>query len=396
MFGDILKNPLLGKSAASLCALFVLGCSNGEASADADTDTDTDTQTRQTDTQQDGEASSPEISTFASGLVHPWALEFLPDGRALVTERPGRLRYVDRSGNLSEPIAGLPQVWNRGQGGLLDVIAGPDFAQNQVIYFSYAEPGSGGTAGTAVARARLEGDQLTGVEVIFRQSPKVSHENHFGSRLAFGPQGNLFVTLAERFQFDPAQDNSNTLGTVVRIAPDGSVPSGNPFVGQNGEPEIWSYGHRNIEAASVHPQTGRLWVAEMGPRGGDELNLPQPGRNYGWPLVSWGEHYSGEDIPDPPSRPDLAQSIHEWTPVISPSGMIFYAGEAFPAWQGDVLIGGLTARAVVRLDVDGTQVTDESRIDIGQRIREVAQGPGGEVYLLTDEADGEILRLSPE
>lgn len=340
--------------------------------------------------------ADPAIEVFASGLVHPWALAVLPDGRMLVTERPGRLRYVGRDGALSEPVAGVPEVWAQGQGGLLDVALDPDFAANRLVYLSYAEPGPGGTAGTSVARGRLEGDRLAQVEVIFRQ-PKVEGPDHFGSRLEFGPGGNLFVTLGERFNFDQAQDVSNTLGTIVRIRPDGSVPEGNPFAGAagGGAPEIWSYGHRNIEAAAVHPDSGRLWVAEMGPRGGDELNRPAAGRNYGWPLVSWGEHYSGEDIPDPPTRPDLAQSVRHWTPVISPSGMIFYRGDLFPRWRGDLLIGGLTARGLVRLDLDGDRVTGEERIEIGRRIREVAEGPDGAVYLLTDEADGAILRLTP-
>lgn len=336
-----------------------------------------------------------EVSTFASGLVHPWGLSVLPDGRMLVTERPGRLRFVQTDGSLSEPVGGVPDVFASGQGGLLDVALDPDFTSNNLVYLSYAESGAGG-ASTAVARGRLQGNRLAGVEVIFRQQPKVSGSNHFGSRLVFAPDGNLFVTLGERFDFDPAQDLSNTLGAIVRIRPDGSIPPNNPFVGrENADPAIWSYGHRNIEAAAIQPDSGELWVAEMGPRGGDELNVPEAGRNYGWPLVSWGRHYSGEGIPDPPSRPDLAQSIRHWTPVISPSGMIFYSGDMFPGWRGDALIGGLTARGVVRLELDGSRIVEEDRIDIGQRIREVAQGRDGSVFLLTDEPDGEILRLTP-
>lgn len=339
--------------------------------------------------------AEPQVESFASGLVHPWALAVLPDGRMLVTERPGRLRFVGRDGSLSGPVAGIPEVFAEGQGGLLDVALDPDFASNRLVYLSYSEPGPGGAAGTSVARGRLAGERLEEVEVIFRQD-KVEGPNHFGSRLEFAPDGNLFVTLGERFQFEPAQDLSNTLGAVVRIEPDGSVPAGNPFLGRAGaEPEIWSYGHRNVEAAAIHPESGQLWIAEMGPEGGDELNLPEPGRNYGWPLVSWGRHYDGEDIPDPPTRPELAQSIRHWTPVISPSGMIFYTGAAFPGWRGDALIGGLSARGLVRLELDGTRIVGEHRIDIGRRIREVAQGPDGAVYLLTDEPDGEILRLRP-
>lgn len=335
------------------------------------------------------------VETVVDGLVHPWGLTFLPDGRMLVTERPGRLRLVSPDGTLSPPLSGVPEVFAQGQGGLLDVALDPDFSENRLVYLSYAEPGPGG-ASTAVARGRLTEGGLEGTEVIFRQTPKVSGANHFGSRLAFAPDGTLFVTLGERFKFEPAQELSNTLGTVVRINPDGSIPQDNPFVGRPGaEPEIWSYGHRNIEAAAVHPGTGRLWIGEMGPRGGDELNLPEPGRNYGWPLVSWGEHYDGEDIPDPPARPDLADAIYRWTPVISPSGMIFYTGEAFPAWRGNVLIGSLTQRELVRLTVEGRQVTGEERLGMGARIREVEQGPDGAIYLLTDQDDGKILRLTP-
>jgi glucose/arabinose dehydrogenase len=238
---------------------------------------------------------------------------------------------------------------------------------------------------------------LERTEVIFRQVSKVSGGNHFGSRLAFSPDGHLFVTLGERFKFEPAQDLSNHLGTVVRIRPDGSVPDDNPFVGrENARPEIWSYGHRNIEAAAIHPGSGALWIGEMGPKGGDELNVPEAGKNYGWPVVSWGEHYDGEDIPDPPTQPRFADAIHQWTPVISPSGMIFYDGSGFPDWRGDLLIGSLTRKALMRVSVEGGAVTGEEQIDMGARIRDVEQGPDGAVYLLTDQDDGAILRLAPD
>ena len=369
-------------------ALVVTGCSEPQPSDAADGQA----RTQETAPSQVQVA----VTEVTSGLVHPWGMAILPDGRMLVTERPGRLRYVGRDGAMSEPIGGVPEVRAGGQGGLLDVVLDPDFEGNRLIYLSYAEPGPGGTAGTAVARGRLEGERLSGVQVIFRQEPKVGGPNHFGSRLVFSRDGALFVTLGERFQFDPAQDNSNHLGTIVRIDPDGSVPEGNPFAGQaNTRPEIWSYGHRNIEAAAIHPGTGQLWVAEMGPQGGDELNLPESGRNYGWPLVSWGEHYDGRDIPDPATRPDLAGSIHQSTPVISPSGMIFYSGDLFPAWRGNLLIGGLSSRGLLRLTLDGERVTNEDRIDLGRRIREVEQGRDGAIFLLTDEQDGRILRLSP-
>lgn len=335
------------------------------------------------------------VTTVARGLGHPWGLAFLPDGRMLVTERPGRLRLVARDGTLSEPVAGVPEVFATGQGGLLDVALDPEFAANRRVYLSYAEPGPGG-ASTAVARGVLDGTRLRGVEVIFRQQPKVSGPNHFGSRLAFAPDGTLFVTMGERFKFEPAQDLTNHLGTVVRINPDGSVPADNPFVGRaDARPEIWSYGHRNSQGAAIHPRTGKLWMHEHGPRGGDEINIPGPGGNHGWPLVSWGRHYSGEDIPDPPTRPGLARSIYQWTPVIAPSGMAFYTGDLFPGWRGNLLVGGLVARGVVRLSLDGERVTGEERIDLGARVRDVRQGPDGAVYVLTDQDDGAILRLTP-
>ena len=344
------------------------------------------------------EAGPVKVEIFASGLEHPWSLESLPDGRMLVTERVGRLRSVAEDGQLSEPISGVPEVQAQGQGGLLDVALDPDFASNRLVYLSYAEAGDGG-ASTAVARGRLTEDvtAIEDVEVIFRMEPKVSGNNHFGSRLVFSRDGMLFVTLGDRFKFDPAQDLSDHLGTIVRINPDGSVPPDNPFVDRDdAKPEIWSYGHRNVQGAALHPETGRLWTHEFGPRGGDALNAPEAGRNYGWPLVSFGRHYTGWDIPDPPTRPDLAQPIYHWTPAISPSGMTFYTGEAFAEWQGNILIGGLASQTLVRLTLDGQRVSDEERIDMGARIREVHQGDDGAVYLLTDKSeDGEILRLTP-
>jgi aldose sugar dehydrogenase len=350
----------------------------------------------QTVTSQTGKVR---IETIARGLEHPWGLAFLPDGRMLVTERPGRLRVVSKEGQISEPLSGVPRVFARGQGGLLDVALAPDFASSRLVYLTYAEPGEGGTAGTAVARGRLN-DAATGLDnlqVIFRQQPKVEGPNHFGSRLVFTPDGKLFVTLAERFKFDPAQDLSNHLGSIVRINLDGTVPNDNPFVGrQNARPEIWSYGHRNIQAATLHPQTGALWVAEMGPRGGDELTRPEAGKNYGWPEVSWGRHYDGRDIPDPPTRPNFAGSIHQWTPVISPSGMTVYSGDVFPAWRGSLLIGGLSASAIVRVTLDGEKVTGEDRINLNARVRDVRQGPDGAVYALTDADSGRLVRLTPD
>lgn len=336
------------------------------------------------------------VETVASGLVHPWGMAFLPDGRLLVTERPGRLRVMRQDGSLSRPLAGTPEVVAQGQGGMLDVALDPDFGSNRLVYLSFAEPGSGG-ASTALGRGRLGDDRLEGFTVIFRQEPKVAGPNHFGGRIVFATDGKLFLTTGERFKFDPAQDLSSLLGKIVRLNPDGSVPPDNPFRGVAGaRPEIWSYGHRNIQAAAINPQSRALWIGEMGPKGGDELNLPEPGRNYGWPLVSWGTHYDGTRIPNPPTRPDLADAIKQWTPVISPSGMLFYTGDLLPAWRGNVLIGSLTQRALVRLRIDGARVVGEEIIPLGARIRDVEQGPDGAVYLLTDEQDGKVLRLRPE
>jgi glucose/arabinose dehydrogenase len=335
------------------------------------------------------------VETLAGGLEHPWGIAFLPDGRALVTERPGRLRVMEPDGTLSEPLSGVPEVFAQRQGGLLDVAVDPEFGTSGLVYLSYAEPGDGG-ASTALARGRLTGSGLEEVEVIFRQEPRIDGGAHFGSRIAFPADGTVFLGLGERFQFDPAQDLASHLGKVVRINRDGSVPDDNPFVGRPGAlPEIWSYGHRNIQGAAIHPRTGALWIVEHGPRGGDEVNVVEAGRNYGWPLVSWGRHYSGEDIPDPPTRPDLAQPVFQWTPVIAASGMDFYTAGLFADWQGDLLVGGLVAEAIVRLDPDGQEVAEVERLDLGARVRDVAVGPEGAVYALTDEDDGAVLRLTP-
>jgi glucose/arabinose dehydrogenase len=334
------------------------------------------------------------VATVAGGLQHPWGLAFLPDGRMLVTERPGRLRLVDKDGTVSEALQGVPQVFAVDQGGLLDVAVDPKFSENELVYLTYSEPGEGG-AGTAVARGKLGKRRLKNVEVIFRQKPKVDRGLHFGSRLAFAPDGTLFVTLGERFKFTPAQDLSTTLGKVVRINPDGSVPEDNPFVGKKGvRPEIYSYGHRNPQGAAINPETGKLWESEFGPLGGDELNVIEPGKDYGWPVVSWGKHYDGKEIPSPPTHPEFTDAIYHWTPVISPSGITFYTADAIPGWKGNLLLGGLSSQSIVRLTLDGEKVTAEERISMGARIRDVVQGPDGAVYALTDENDGAILRIS--
>ena len=274
------------------------------------------------------EAGPIAVLDMVGGLNHPWGMAFLPDGRLLITERnSGQLRILEPDGALSEPVEGTPTVFAEGQGGLLDVALDPNFAENNLVYLSYAAPGPEGNAASALGRGRWTDDRIEGFEEIFLQEPWITGPNHFGGRIVFSPDGYLFLTLGERFQFEPAQDLSNHLGTVVRLNPDGSVPAENPFVNQaDAKPEIWSYGHRNVQAAAINPDTGALWIAEMGPLGGDELNLPESGRNYGWPVVSWGINYDGTDIPDPPTRPEFTDALKHWSPVISPSGMIFYTG----------------------------------------------------------------------
>ena len=337
------------------------------------------------------------VVTVARGLEHPWGLVFLPDGRILVTERPGRLRYVDRSGNVSKPLNGVPEVFARGQGGLLDVALDPDFADNRLVYLSYAQPGKGG-GGTAVGRGRLIEGNLEDFKVIFRQVPKANTKVHFGSRLVFSRDGKLFITIGERGQRDRAQDFSIHRGQVVRIMPDGSVPEDNPFVGRRGyRPETWSHGHRDPQGAALHPETGKLWTVEHGARGGDEINIPMRGRNYGWPVISYGRHYSGLEIGEGTHKEGMEQPVYYWDPSIAPSGLTFYTADAFPAWKGDLLIGALRGTMVVRLALEGKKVVKEERMlrSLNERIRDVRQGPDGFVYLLTDSGNGRILRLEP-
>ncbi len=339
------------------------------------------------------------VETVAKGLENPWALAFLPDGRILVTERPGRLRIVERDGRVSKPLDNVPRVLARGQGGLLDVALDPRFSENRFVYLSYAEPGEGNTAGTAVARGRLAEGKLDDVQVIYRQQPKMEGGGHFGSRLVFARDGTLFVTQGDRMGYrERAQDLSSGLGKIVRINADGSVPKDNPFVGRTGvRPEIWSYGHRNVQSAVLHPDTGQLWTVEHGARGGDELNHPEAGNNYGWPIITYGVDYSGAKIGEGTAKPGMEQPVFYWDPVIAPSGMAFYTGDAFPDWKGSILIGSLTPGLLVRLTLKDGRVAREERYlgDLGERIRDVQQGPDGLIYLATDSRDGRILRVIP-
>ncbi|WP_243371289.1 PQQ-dependent sugar dehydrogenase [Microvirga solisilvae] len=341
------------------------------------------------------------VETIARNLQNPWGLTFLPDTRMLVTERPGRLRIVEADGKLSEPIKGLPRISARGQGGLLDVALDPNFAQTRLVYLSFAEDRGEGRNGTSVARARLsqDGTTLEDTQVIFRQEPSYAGTHHFGSRLVFARDGNLFVTLGERNDLrDQAQSLSNHLGKIVRINPTGGAAEGNPFLNrEDTRPEIWSSGHRNVQSAALNPATGELWTVEHGARGGDEVNIPQKGKNYGWPVISYGVHYSGQKIGEGARKAGLEQPVYYWDPSIAPSGMAFYTGDKFPAWRGSILVGALAGKLVSRLETDGNKVTGEERMlqNLGERIRDVRQGPDGLVYLLTDSPQGRILRMKP-
>ena len=343
------------------------------------------------------QSGSISVVTVAEGLEHPWGLAFLPDGRMLVTERAGRLRLISQDGQLSEPLAGVPKVYASGQGGLLDVALDPDFASNQLVYFSFAEPGGGG-AGTAVARGKLAGEKLEGVEVIWRQQPKLDSGQHFGSRLVFLRDGTLIITLGDRNRRQYIPDMKAQIGKLVRINRDGSIPKDNPFVGNEAySPDIYSLGHRNVQGATLNPTTGELWTVEHGARGGDEVNVPKPGRNYGWPVISYGREYSGAKIGEGTAKPGLEQPVYYWDPSIAPSGMTFYTGDKFPAWRGNLFVGALKFQMLVRLEVDGERIVREERLleGIGDRIRDVVQGPDGYLYLLTDEEKGRVLRLEP-
>jgi glucose/arabinose dehydrogenase len=346
-------------------------------------------------------------------------MEYLPDGRLLITEKPGKLR-IFADGKLSEPVAGVPEVHYKGQGGMLDVAVDPNFKDNGVIYLSYTEPAEQQPSGAkdegdprlganfkgedtvlkggAVARAKLDGMQLSDVKVIWRQTPKTIGRGHFACRMAFSPDGKtLFITSGERQRSEPAQDMNSNLGKVVRIHPDGSIPTDNPYVNKPGNlADIWTSGNRNPLGFAFHPETGQLWLNEMGPKGGDELNLIQPGKNYGWPLVAVeAKHYNDAAIPPHDSKPEFEKPAYAWTPVISPSGMMFYTGDKFAKWKNHAFIGGLSSQAVIRVALDGQKVTDQEQIKFGRRIRDLIQAPDGAILLATDGPKGELLRLTP-
>lgn len=332
----------------------------------------------------------------------PWAMAFLPGGRLLVTEKQGALKVVDVATGGTGDVSGMPAVDYGGQGGLGDVVLHPGFADNGLVYLSYAEAGDGDTRGGVVARARLDlqgdGGALSGLEVIWRQVPKVTGRGHYGHRIAFDGEGMLWISSSDRQKFDPAQDMASNLGKIVRLHDDGRVPADNPFAGQGGvAAQVWSLGHRNILGMAFDAQ-GRLWIHEMGPKGGDEFNLVKRGANYGYPVVSDGDHYDGRDIPDHATRPEFEAPLVVWREVISPAGLVIYSGAAFPDWQGDAFIGGLSSQALVRVEIDRTSAREAARYDMGARIREVEQGPDGALWLLEDGADdsrGRLLKLTP-
>lgn len=344
------------------------------------------------------------VDEVAKGLKNPWGMQFLSDGRYLVTERGGTMRVIGKDGTISEPIEGMPHVVQGGQAGLLDVLLSPDFTTSGLIYFSYSEPRGSFRNGTSVVRAKLaltdKGGAISDGTVIFRQEPAFSGRHHFGSRLAWANDGTLFITTGERSsERDSAQDLGTHLGKVIRINADGTVPKDNPFVGRDDvRPEIWSYGHRNLQGAFVHPETGQLWTTEHGPQGGDELNTPMAGKNYGWPVITYGINYDDTPVGEGTSKEGMEQPVYYWKPSIATSGLALYTGDLFKGWKGNILAGGLAAGVIERLVLDNGQVTAVEPLlaDRGDRIRDVRQGPDGAVYVLTDEGNGKLLRLSPK
>lgn len=354
------------------------------------------------------EASRIKVTTLAKGLDRPWSFRFLSDGRIIVSELGGRLRIVDRGGQVTGAVTGVPPVVASGQGGLLDVALAPDHATSGVIYLTYSEPRGGGNSGTAVARAKLEpaggGGRLSGLQVIFRQKPDYPAPMHFGSRIAFAPDGSLFVTLGERNtgralgepMQQAAQNPANHFGKVVRIDQDGAPHRATPKL-PGWAPEVWSLGHRNPQSAAIHPVTGKLWTVEHGARGGDEINIPEAGKNYGWPVISYGRDYSGAKIGVGTQKPGLEQPVYYWDPSIAPSGMAFYTGDLLPAWKGNLFVGALAGSHLARLVLDGEKVVAEEKLlaGEGERIRDVREGPDGALYVATDSGNGRILRIAP-
>jgi len=349
-------------------------------------------------------AVEPHVTVLAEHLDHPWSLAFLPGGSMLMTERPGRVSLVGADGT-RKAIAGVPAVHTGSQAGLLDLALDPHFAQNRLVYLSYIEPRRNGTSGTTIARARLAEDatSLRDLQVIFRAEPSLVGDNNFGCRLAFAPDGTLFATIGDRYDYrnNPLQRLDNDLGKVIRINPDGTVPRDNPFAGREGAlPEIWAYGLRNAEGAAINPASGKLWTSENGPMGGDEINIPAAGKNYGWPVVTYGKDYDGTPIGIGTVAPGMEQPVRFWTPSIAPSGIAFYSGDLFPQWKGSLFVAALKGKMLVRLALDGERVTGEEHLlhrEVDQRIRDVRQGPDGALYLLTDDEvkTGRLLRLTP-
>lgn len=336
------------------------------------------------------------VETVRDGLVHPWGMVFLANDQILITERPGRLYLLDTTSDSITDIKGLPDIAAMGQGGLLDVALDPDFSNNRLVYLSYAARGDGGY-GTEVLRGELDGNSLTDTGVIFRALPKQGGGRHFGSRFLFAPDGTLFITLGDRGEKDNGQDTTTHAGSLIRVNPDGSVPDDNPLVGKaDARPEIYTLGNRNMQGIALHPDTGEVWTHEHGPQGGDEVNIMRAGRNYGWPVITYGKNYViGTDIGEGTHKEGMEQPVHYWVPSIAPSGMTFYTGEEFPEWQGNLLAGSLKFGLLVRLVVEDNQITHEERLLNGEfgRIRDVRQGPDGAVYLLTDDQNGKLLRL---
>jgi aldose sugar dehydrogenase len=386
------RRPTVGRwTAAALTILILplLGCQRAPANAEAPLTAETPPNA--------SESHQYRVVTVVEGLERPWSMTFLPDGDILVTERPGRLRVVRNGVLLPQSVAGVPAVRASGQGGLLDVALHPEFASNRLVYLSYSKPGANG-ATTAVSRGRFENDRLTGVQEIFEARAWGQGGQHFGSRLLFDGQGYLYITVGDRGAMNRSQDRSDHAGTTLRLHDDGRVPADNPFVGQSGVlPEIYSYGHRNAQGMALHPETGRVWQNEHGPRGGDEINLVQAGRNYGWPVITHGRNYDGSQITADTARAGMESPLLHWTPSIAPSGMAFYTGNAFPNWRNSVFSGALVGQHLRRTAFDGTRaVSQESLLtDFNRRIRDVREGPDGFIYLLIDEASAPMVRLEP-